>query len=184
MSERVWISLVLTVAILTAGSLSAQAPDYVILRDLFGGSSSDFAQNAQYFVKGTAGQVVVGEMSNTSYIVRSGGADDSVISDIKTDVEYDLDRTDGLPENFRLDQNFPNPFNPTTSISFALPSRSDVTLRLFNVLGQKIATLVNGSLSGGEYVITLDGSNLASGVYFYRMRAGGFSEAKKLVVLK
>ena len=90
----------------------------------------------------------------------------------------------GLPDYFALKQNYPNPFNPLTEISFALPYASQVRLEIFNVMGQKITTLVEGRLSRGHHNYTWDGSGAASGVYFYRLEASGFSETKKMLLLK
>ena len=89
-----------------------------------------------------------------------------------------------LPVHFALLQNYPNPFNPTTEIGFALPTASDVRLDVFNTLGQTVATLVDGPLEAGEHTLLWDASNMASGVYFYRLTTGAFAETKKMVLLK
>jgi len=89
-----------------------------------------------------------------------------------------------LPKNFALQQNYPNPFNPSTTISYALPHRSHVTLTVFNTLGQKEAELVNGDIDAGYHEIQFNASNLASGVYFYRMQAGSYVETKKLLLVR
>ncbi|MCL4512257.1 MAG: T9SS type A sorting domain-containing protein [Bacteroidetes bacterium] len=90
----------------------------------------------------------------------------------------------GKPTDFQLDQNYPNPFNPTTVISYQLSAVSNVTLRVYNVLGQEVTTLVNERQNPGSYTVTFNASNLPSGVYFYRLRAGSYVSVKKLVVLK
>lgn len=91
---------------------------------------------------------------------------------------------DNLPESYSLSQNFPNPFNPVTEISFSLPSPSDVTLEIFNVMGQKVATLVNRRLEAGNHSYTWDGSEVASGVYLYRFQADDYSASRKMVLMK
>jgi len=89
-----------------------------------------------------------------------------------------------LPTVFALDQNYPNPFNPVTTIRYALPRQSHVVLSIFNALGEKVEDLVNGDVSAGYHDVRLDGNNLASGVYFYRLQAGDFMQTRKLLLLK
>ncbi len=89
-----------------------------------------------------------------------------------------------LPLQFLLSQNYPNPFNPTTTIRYALPRRSHVTLTVFNTLGQHVATIVNGEVEAGYHEIQFNGSGLASGVYFYKLTAGGFAQVRKLVLVR
>ena len=90
----------------------------------------------------------------------------------------------GLPFKFELDQNYPNPFNPKTTISFALPIHSFVTLGIFDLLGREVAMLVSQEKSAGTYNVAFDASKLSSGIYFYRLQAGSFTETKKLILLK
>ena len=89
-----------------------------------------------------------------------------------------------LPEKASLSQNSPNPFNPTTSIRFALPADSHVQLVVFNARGQLVATLIDSDAPAGHHTVELDASSLSSGVYFYRLTAGGFTETKKMTLLK
>jgi photosystem II stability/assembly factor-like uncharacterized protein len=89
-----------------------------------------------------------------------------------------------LPHLGDLDQNYPNPFNPSTTIRYALPNRAHVLLTVFNTLGQQVATLVNENEEAGYHEVKFDGSNLASGVYFYRLQAGSFVQSKKFVLLR
>jgi Carbohydrate esterase 2 N-terminal/Secretion system C-terminal sorting domain/GDSL-like Lipase/Acylhydrolase family len=95
-----------------------------------------------------------------------------------------VEQSPALPREIRLYQNYPNPFNPRTVISYKLSSLSNITLKVYDVLGREVATLVNRRQSAGNYSVTFDGSRLASGVYFYRLIAGDFVEVKKLVLLK
>ncbi len=92
--------------------------------------------------------------------------------------------TPKLPNQFSLSQNYPNPFNPTTQITFTLPKASNVTLTVYNVLGQQIATLVNGKNEPGEHSVSWNALNIPSGVYFYRIVAGDFVQTKKMVLMK
>ena len=88
------------------------------------------------------------------------------------------------PSILKLSENFPNPFNPTTTISYALPTRANVSLRIFNLLGQEIATLENGQKEAGNYSVEWNALKVSSGVYFYQLDAGGLLQTKKLLLLK
>ncbi len=89
-----------------------------------------------------------------------------------------------LPNNFSLSQNYPNPFNPITVISFQLPVAGFTTLKVFDINGKEISDLVNENLSVGEYKINFDASALPSGVYYYKLTSGNFSETKKMILIK
>ncbi|MDZ7374074.1 MAG: T9SS type A sorting domain-containing protein [candidate division KSB1 bacterium] len=89
-----------------------------------------------------------------------------------------------LPKTHTLSQNYPNPFNPTTRIEFSLPKAAHVTLKVYNLLGQEVATLVNGYRQAGQHWVTFDGSDLPGGVYVYRLEYDGKSVTRKLVLLK
>jgi hypothetical protein len=89
-----------------------------------------------------------------------------------------------IPEGYSLLNNYPNPFNPSTTIQYGLPSRSHVSLTVFNSLGQTVTSLMNGEQEAGYHEVHFDGSHLPSGVYFYRMQAGRFTETKKLLLMK
>jgi lysophospholipase L1-like esterase len=87
-------------------------------------------------------------------------------------------------KSYALWQNYPNPFNPSTNISFSLPEREFVTLKVYNILGQEVMTLINEVKAAGEYHIKFNGKGLVSGTYFYELKAGDFSEKKKMILLK
>ncbi|HCI72808.1 MAG: hypothetical protein CL662_04905 [Bacteroidetes bacterium] len=90
----------------------------------------------------------------------------------------------GTPDKFALEQNYPNPFNPTTNIKFALPKTADVTLTIYNMLGQKVSTLINEKMNSGFHIVPFDASNLSSGMYIYRIQAGSFTSTKKMLLIK
>jgi len=89
-----------------------------------------------------------------------------------------------IPSSFSLSQNYPNPFNPTTIIRFQIKDSKTTTLKVFDLLGREVQTLVNEKLKPGEYEVTFNGSALPSGVYFYKLQAGDFTDTKKLVLIK
>ncbi len=90
----------------------------------------------------------------------------------------------GNPSRFWLAQNFPNPFNPSTTIQFSLPQSGHALLRVYNTLGKEVATFVSGNLNAGTHSVNWDASGVPSGVYFYRLQSGQFSQTKKLVLLR
>ncbi|MDH3267357.1 MAG: DUF4397 domain-containing protein [Ignavibacteria bacterium] len=92
--------------------------------------------------------------------------------------------SDLTPGNYSLEQNYPNPFNPSTTINFAIPNSEFVTLKVFNILGSEVATLVNENLAPGAYRFNFDAQGLASGIYLYELNAGSFREIKKMNLLK
>ena len=89
-----------------------------------------------------------------------------------------------LPDGFSLSQNYPNPFNPTTKINFSIPVNENVSLKIYDVLGNELETLVNGDLSSGSYSIDFDGSKYSSGIYFYTLTSGSFKETKRMNLIK
>jgi hypothetical protein len=96
----------------------------------------------------------------------------------------DVKPLDGVPSSFVLAQNYPNPFNPSTKIQYAIPAGSFVTLKVYDMLGREVATLVNQEQAAGVYEATFDASNLANGAYVYSLKAGGFSQVKTMMLLK
>ena len=95
-----------------------------------------------------------------------------------------VEQINGLSQDFYLSQNYPNPFNPSTKIHFSIPERSDITLKVFDVLGKEVATLLNEEKNAGNYQVDFSGYGLPSGIYFYTLNAGNFTETKKLVLMK
>jgi endo-1,4-beta-xylanase len=89
-----------------------------------------------------------------------------------------------LPQAFMLDNNYPNPFNPSTKISYHLPHRTKVILEVFDIMGRHIQTLVNKDQSPGQYTVIFNASNSSSGIYFYRLSAGSLIDVKQMLLLK
>jgi hypothetical protein len=116
---------------------------------------------------------------------KSGSAQGSLLKSILFDIVTGVEQNRmQIPTVYSLDQNFPNPFNPSTAIRYGLPNRSHVMLTVFNTLGQEVAQLVNGDMEAGSHEVKFDASGLSSGVYFYRIQAGGFVETRKLLLVR
>ncbi len=99
-------------------------------------------------------------------------------------LDADDDNPSVLPEDYSLGQNHPNPFNPVTTFTFSLPTASDISLEIYNIIGQKIDVAAEGRYAAGEYNVSWDAGNLPSGVYFYRLLADDFKETRKMILLK
>ncbi|MFQ5641433.1 MAG: T9SS type A sorting domain-containing protein [bacterium] len=131
-------------------------------------------------IHGSVGQPAVGSTSSSEYTAHGGiwPQTAGLITSIKP-IE-----TVVIPQEFRLEQNYPNPFNPTTIIQFAIPRPAEVRLKLYDVRGRQVATLVEEEFEAGVYKVTFDATGLASGVYFYRIRARDFVQTRKLILVK
>ena len=105
----------------------------------------------------------------------------SIIVNLSTSIS---DLEGGIPEKFSISQNYPNPFNPTTQIQYALPQASDVRLDVYNMIGQRVASLIDKRQTAGTHTATFDASSLSSGVYIYRIVAGDFTQTKKMLLIK
>ncbi len=103
-----------------------------------------------------------------------------LLTQTMTDVKSDP----RIPEQFSLFQNFPNPFNPTTTIKFTIPSSNFTSLKIFDLLGKEVAVLVNENKEAGEFTIPFNATRLPSGIYFYQLQSGNFVETKKMLLLK
>jgi hypothetical protein len=106
------------------------------------------------------------------------------IDDLSFSTTTDVNSPDQIPANFNLYQNYPNPFNPSTTIKYSIPNSEFVTLKVFDVLGNEVATLVNGEKPAGKYEVEFEGENISSGVFFYTIKAGSFVETKKMIMLR
>ena len=96
----------------------------------------------------------------------------------------DVEKSNNLINTFNLSDNFPNPFNPTTTINYSIPKKSNVVIKVYDILGNEIEALVNEEKSTGNYEVEFDGSKLSSGVYFYQLKAGEYIETKKMILLR
>ena len=127
----------------------------------------------------SAGQSFAGTSTNGNSKVISGFL--AYTSIIITDVS---DEQEIIPTVYKLNQNYPNPFNPSTVISWQLPVSGQVSLKIYDILGNEVATLVNENKEAGYYEVQFDGSQLASGMYIYRLTAGNYISTKKMLMIK
>ena len=126
------------------------------------------------------GESFVGTAQGANSRVESGFLSDTLLRRLISGVEIHH----GLPSSFALYQNYPNPFNPSTTIRFDLPKVSRVTLTVYNLLGQLVATLFDGEKNAGVYHARLNAENLPSGVYFYRLQTASFTATRKLLFMR
>lgn len=102
----------------------------------------------------------------------------------KTGVTAVNTKVPDIPQKFSLSQNYPNPFNPSTRIEYSLPHSEYVTLKVYNIVGQEVKTIVNNYKNAGNYIVNFNADDIPSGVYFYSLHAGNFSQVKKMILLK
>jgi hypothetical protein len=126
------------------------------------------------------GQTFTGLSRQGDLMVDPGFLADPLFGSPVTDVEPDALR----PTQYALSQNYPNPFNPTTKIQFTIVDRQLTIVKVYDVLGRDVKTLVNEVKPPGSYTVQFDGSGLSSGLYFYRLQAGDFVQTKKMLVVK
>ena len=152
--------------VILLGRYSISSPDYLIVQE-----------QTQYFMWG---------FDNSPTDMTQNGKDlfenlIDYISLINTSIEDEINK---VPVQFKVSQNYPNPFNPSTKIEYSIPQSSNVIIKVFDVLGNEIETLINEEKSAGTYELIWNAANLPSGVYFYRLQAGSFVETKKMVLMK
>jgi len=121
------------------------------------------------------------KISTGKYLYRLKQIDFDGAFNYSNEIEVDVDLS---PKEFSLKQNYPNPFNPVTKIKYSIPAKAFVTLNVYNAIGEKIAELVNNEMNAGNYEISFDGTGLSSGIYYYKITAGNFSEVKKMMLVK
>jgi hypothetical protein len=145
-----------------------------------------------HVVSGGAYSINPGDTVDAAFIIAIGATQQDLVTSVQngrdlyqlilTDVE---DNSDYLaPVTFSLGQNYPNPFNPNTQIKFSLPDDAYVSLKVYDINGKEVQTLIEGNRQRGNYIINFSPDNLASGIYFYRVKAGGYSAVRKMMYLK
>jgi hypothetical protein len=156
-----------------AGAYAQYDIPYSVVAGGGGGGSG-----GSYSLLGTVGQPAIGVVSGPSYMNEIGFwyLPDWMLTG--------TEQGDLLPTTYWMGQNQPNPFNPVTTIRFALPQQSRVEIKLYDVAGREVSTIVDEELPEGYHDVVVNGSGLASGIYFYRIVANDFTDLKKLVLLK
>ncbi len=150
----------------------------VRLSSRIGSPTEAVSGNRQQF---QLGYITINYGTNVTYVYLN---DNTEIWNSQTGMHLGKVARSTLPTVFALNQNYPNPFNPLTTITYALPSATHVTLEVYNVLGQRVATLVDEQQAAGEHTATWDANHFSSGVYFYRIQTGEATETKKMLLLK
>jgi len=161
-------------------ALGAVAPAQHELKREFIGAGGRRAVRPDRELRHSVGQPITGRSKRPELTVRHGFWAKKG-SDTATAVQ---DPTPSLPKSYRLDQNYPNPFNPRTTIRYALVEDGHVLLSIYDLRGRRVATLVNQNQSAGEHSFVFAPENLASGVYFYQLKAPGFEQVRRLLLAR
>jgi hypothetical protein len=145
-------------------------------------SSSLYSQSNVVYDTGTSIDIGIGsDVCADTIIINGTKTGIGTFCNAPVTVESD---SISIPDKFELSQNYPNPFNPSTVIGYQLPMASHISLKVYDVLGNEIATLVNEEKPAGSYKVEFDAFNLSSGIYFYKIQAENFIETKKMLLLK
>jgi hypothetical protein len=138
---------------------------------------------ARIIILRISNQITVDVYTSLNY--SSDGVIDLIVDEDNPNITQSIDINDILtPRTYTLSQNYPNPFNPSTTIEFSIPQSSNVSIRIYDIMGREVATLVNEYRGTGTYIATWNAGSFSSGVYFYKLIAGNFSETKKMVLSK
>ncbi|MFA7288321.1 MAG: T9SS type A sorting domain-containing protein [Melioribacteraceae bacterium] len=158
-------------------------------------SNNDLYKSANITWGSSTGEFKYPYLTNTMFVLYTANATlpDSnrqirfftakpIVSDVNEEEQYE--KQNRIPVEYSLSQNYPNPFNPSTNIKFALTKTSIASLKVYDILGREVATLVNKELNPGNYNFQFNGSRLSSGIYFYRLQTGEFTQTKKMLLIK
>jgi hypothetical protein len=177
MTKKVIFLLLLLILFLLlfveTASAQYQVPSSVI------SSGGERISSANYILTGTIGEPFTGVTANASNQNYAGFwyvYNQSTISGVGDE--------ETIPTVYKLEQNYPNPFNPATIIKFGIPETGNVLLKIYDILGCEVLTLVNGEMNAGWYKISFDASHYSTGIYIYRMEAGTYISTKKMLLVK
>ncbi len=169
-----FIALMLSIVITSVHAQNYKLNNYVL------SSGGVVISNSDYAVNVTIGQPSIGNSSDDLYESNIGFwyQYSQTITDLKETWTFEI------PKKFELYQNFPNPFNPATKIRYSIAKEGLVTLKIFNIIGEEVAVLVNKEKSSGMYEIDFNAASIPSGVYFYQLKAADFIQTKKMILIK
>ena len=143
------------------------------------GNGGGIQTNSAYVIVGTLGQSSIDRGDNTIHQTQSG-----FWSMYSQNVLQNVEGENKLPTEYRLEQNYPNPFNPSTVIKFGIPERAIVVIKIYDILGSEITTLLNRETDMGWYELKFDAAGYSSGIYICRMQAGSYINTKKMLMIK
>jgi len=181
------VSIAVLLVLFAFGLSHSSSPAYDIPRQVMDGGGAMWLATSSYKLSSSLAQSITGAQQSTSYKLYTGFWNPWTVE--MSPVEGEEDDANLRPTDFALRQNFPNPFNPTTIIQYALPKASQVRIEIYNVLGQRVRVLVDETQEPGYKTINWDGKDDAgneasSGVYFCRIQAGSFVKSMKMTLLK
>jgi len=169
---------IIDIAIIALLFVTTSLPQYQITNSVIG-SGGNTISNSNNGIVCTVGESFIGKTSNTINQNQIGfwyAYQQTTITDVENE--------ETIPTVFKLEQNYPNPFNPSTRIKFAVPEKSNVLIKVYDILGSEVATLVNEEMDAGWYENNFNAAGLSSGVYLFRMEAGNFISTKKMIYLR
>ncbi len=169
---------IIDIAIIALLFVTTSLPQYQITNSVIG-SGGNIISNSNNGIVCTVGESFIGKTSNTINQNQIGfwyAYQQTTITDVENE--------ETIPTVFKLEQNYPNPFNPSTRIKFAVPEKSNVLIKVYDILGSEVATLVNEEMDAGWYENNFNAAGLSSGVYLFRMEAGNFISTKKMIYLR
>jgi len=169
---------IIDIAIIALLFVTTSLPQYQITNSVIG-SGGNTISNSNNGIVCTVGESFIGKTSNTINQNQIGfwyAYQQTTITDVENE--------ETIPTVFKLEQNYPNPFNPSTRIKFAVPEKSNVLIKVYDILGSEVAILVNEEMNVGWYENDFNATGLSSGVYLFRMEAGNFISTKKMIYLR
>ena len=170
---------IIGIAVMSVFFISTAFSQYQISNSVFGGGGNKTA-NTNYTLNSTVGEPFIGKSVSPINQQQAGFwyiYQQSTITDVENEETT-------MPTVFKLEQNYPNPFNPSTVIKFAVPEKSNVVIKIYDILGNEIITLVNEEMDAGWYEKSFNANGISSGVYLFRMEAENYVNTKKMILLR